>query len=321
MEKYMMVLAVFADLFIGDPRTKLHPVVLMGNFIAWMEKHLLKESDSPSQKRKKGVVLVCLVVSVIYTIAVAAAIGLLAMGPWWFFFGSILILVFMIAPRSLAEAGVEIKQYLADGDLVHARERVGWVVGRDTDKMDEQEVTRAAVETIAENIVDGVISPLFYFFLGGFPLAVMYRAVNTMDSMIAYENEKYIDFGYAAAKMDDVFNYIPARITALLLIIASFILRYDGKKAAEIVHRDADKHPSPNGGYPESAVAGALRIRLGGTNYYDGETHFREYMGDALEPIAPHHIDKTMRLLYVSTILFCLIGIGIEMAGQTGGTL
>ncbi len=313
MEKYMIVLAVLADLAIGDPRTKFHPVVLMGNFIAWFEKRLLKEGDSPAQKRKKGTMLVCLVLLSIYFSAVLVAILLLAMGPWWYFLGSILILTFMIAPRSLAEAGMEIKQHLTDGDLARARERVGYVVGRDTDEMNEQEITRATVETIAENIVDGVISPLFYFFLGGFPLTMMYRAVNTMDSMIAYKNEKYIDFGYAAAKLDDVFNYIPARITALLLIVASFILRYDGKKAMEIMRRDADKHPSPNGGYPESAVAGAIHVRLGGTNYYGGEEHFREYMGDPLEQLGADHIDKTIRLLYTATILFCMISIGIEM--------
>lgn len=313
MEKYMMILAVLADLFIGDPKTKLHPVALMGTFIGWLEKILLREGDTPTQKRRKGMVLVCAVLMIIYSLAVMLAVFLLSLGPWWFFGGSIFFLVFCIAPRSLAEAGIAIKGHLEAGNIEQARARVSWVVGRDTDRMDESEATRATVETIAENIVDGVISPLFYFFLGGFPLAMMYRAVNTMDSMIAYKNEKYIDFGYAAAKLDDVFNYIPARITAFLLIVSAFILRYDGRKAAEIVQRDADKHPSPNGGYPESAVAGALHIRLGGTNYYGGEEHFRAYMGDAQEKLCAKHIDQTIRLLYVTTILFCVIGLVFEL--------
>lgn len=313
MEKYMMSLAVLADLFIGDPKTKLHPVVLIGMLIGWLEKILLRQSDTPAQKKRKGMVLVCAVLMIIYSISVLIAVLLLSLGPWWFFGGSIFFLVFTIAPRSLAEAGIEIRECLQAGDMGKARTRVSWVVGRDTDRMDEAEVTRATVETIAENIVDGVISPLFYFFLGGFPMAMMYRAVNTMDSMIAYKNEKYIDFGYAAAKLDDVFNYIPARITALLLIASAAILRYDWKKSAEIVRRDADKHPSPNGGYPESAVAGALHIRLGGMNYYGGEEHFRAYMGDAQEVLAGKHIDQTIRLLYVATILFCVIGLVIEL--------
>lgn len=313
MEKYMMSLAVLADLFIGDPKTKLHPVVLIGMLIGWLEKILLRQSDTPEQKKRKGMVLVCAVLMIIYSISVLIAVLLLSLGPWWFFGGSIFFLVFTIAPRSLAEAGIEIRECLQAGDMEKARTRVSWVVGRDTDRMDEAEVTRATVETIAENIVDGIISPLFYFFLGGFPMAMMYRAVNTMDSMIAYKNEKYIDFGYAAAKLDDVFNYIPARITALLLIVSAAILRYDWKKSAEIVRRDADKHPSPNGGYPESAVAGALHIRLGGMNYYGGEEHFRAYMGDAQEVLAGKHIDQTIRLLYVATILFCVIGLVIEL--------
>lgn len=313
MEKYMMSLAVLADLFIGDPKTKLHPVVLIGMLIGWLEKILLRQSDTPAQKKRKGMVLVCAVLMIIYSISVLIAVLLLSLGPWWFFGGSIFFLVFTIAPRSLAEAGIEIRECLQAGDMGKARTRVSWVVGRDTDRMDEAEVTRATVETIAENIVDGVISPLFYFFLGGFPMAMMYRAVNTMDSMIAYKNEKYIDFGYAAAKLDDVFNYIPARITALLLIASAALLRYDWKKSAEIVRRDADKHPSPNGGYPESAVAGALHIRLGGMNYYGGEEHFRAYMGDAQEVLAGKHIDQTIRLLYVATILFCVIGLVIEL--------
>lgn len=257
--------------------------------------------------------LVCSVLMIVYSLMVMVAILLLALGPWWFFGGSIFFLLFAIAPRSLAQAGIEIREALQAGDIETARKRVGWVVGRDTDKMDEGEVTRATVETIAENIVDGVISPLFYFLLGGFPLAMMYRAVNTMDSMIAYKNEKYMDFGYAAAKLDDVFNYIPARITALLLIASAMFLRYDWKKASEIVRRDADKHPSPNGGYPESSVAGALHIRLGGTNYYGGEEHFRAYMGDATESLGAKHIDQTIRLMYAATILFCLIGLLIEV--------
>lgn len=321
MEKYMMILAVLADLFIGGASGKYHPVMLIKSLIGSLENRLLSEYDSSEQKRKKGVRLVCIVISTVYAVSVAVSIALLMMGPWWFFGGSILILALMIVPRSLAESGIKIKQCLAEGDFVGARERIGLIADRDTDEMDEQEIARASIETIADDMVGKVIAPLFYFFLGGFPLAVLCRAVNTMSSMIACENEKYADFGYAAAKLDEVFNYIPARLTAFLLILASLILQYDGKKAMEIVRRDAGRHSSPNNGYPEAAAAGALHIRLGGRSCYGGEERFCAYMGDAIERINVRHIEKMMRLLYLAAILFCLIGISIEMAGEVGGGL
>ena len=189
----------------------------------------------------------------------------------------------------------------------YARERVGWIVGRDTQNLNEAEVTRAAVETVSENTVDGVISPLFYFAIGGLPLAIFYRAANTMDSMIAYKNEKYFFFGQIAARLDDILNYVPARITAILFICAAFILRLDYKNAFAMMKRDAKKHPSPNGGYAEATVAGALNVRLGGTNYYFGEPHFRAYMGEPNESLEAEHILGAIRLMYTATILFLII--------------
>jgi len=165
-------------------------------------------------------------------------------------------------------------------------------------------VTRATVETIAENIVDGIISPLFYFALGGLPLAFLYRAVNTMDSMIGYKSDKYIAFGMVAARTDDVFNLIPARITAALIILTALILRFDSKNAFRSIKRDARKHPSPNSGYAEAGVAGALGVRLGGTNYYGGIKSFRAYMGEEREKLAPVHIQQTISIMYLVTGLF-----------------
>ena len=185
-----------------------------------------------------------------------------------------------------------------------ARFKVGWIVGRDTDNLTEGEATRATVETISENIVDGIISPLFYFFIGGLPLAVAYRAANTMDSMIGYKNDKYLFFGRAAALADDVWNYIPARLTGLMLVAAAFLLGLDWRGAWKIMRRDAAKHPSPNGGWTESTVAGALGVRLGGLNYYFGKPSFRTYMGDPVHALEANHISLAIRMMYTVTVMF-----------------
>ena len=217
-----------------------------------------------------------------------------------------LLLAFTISPKSLAKAGRGIYALLLTNELDKARKAVGWIVGRDTEELDESEVARATVETIAENTVDGVIAPLFFFVIGGVPLAFLYRAANTMDSMIGYKNEKYLYFGKAAAKLDDVLNYIPARITAVLFIVSAWLLGFDSRNAMRMMQRDAAKHPSPNGGYAEATVAGALHIRLGGINSYFGKKSFRAYMGEAIERTAPKHIMESIRMMYTATVLFLI---------------
>ena len=202
------------------------------------------------------------------------------------------------------------RNLLKDGELSEARRKVGWIVGRDTEKLSAPEASRAAIETVAENTVDGIISPLFFYLVGGLPLAVLYRAANTMDSMLGYKNAKYLYFGRVAARLDDVLNYIPARVTGALFVLAAFLLHFDGRRAWRILRRDAAKHPSPNGGHAEAPVAGALGIRLGGKNYYFGEPHFRAYMGEATRDIEADDIQKTVRLMYTVTVLFLLIAYG-----------
>jgi len=298
--------AFLMDTVIGDPRTKLHPVVLMGNLIGWLEQVLYEQEDSDGRKFVKGALLVLLVLLVCY----AAAAGLMHLSYYLPTWGSALvgafILSFTISPKSLARAGREIYLLLADGNLAEARKKVGWIVGRDTDELDEAEIARATVETIAENTVDGIIAPLFFFALGGVPLAVLYRAANTMDSMLGYKNEKYLYFGRAAARLDDVLGLLPARITGVLFVTSAALLGYDAHNAFRIMCRDAAKHPSPNGGYAEATVAGALHIRLGGYNSYFGKKHFRAYMGDALAVTAPHHILRCIRMMYTATVLFLI---------------
>ncbi len=308
------VAAFILDCLIGDPRSKFHPVVLIGNLIAWLEKRFYRAEDSNMTKFSMGFLLMLLVLLISYDVAWGVVTA--AAGESWLSYGvQALLLSFTISPRSLAAAGKEIQQYLWADDLAEARKKVGWIVGRDTQSLDASEVTRATVETIAENIVDGIIAPFFFFFLGGVPLAVAYRAANTMDSMIGYKNDKYLYFGRAAARLDDVLNYIPARITGILLVLAAGILRLDMKNSWRIMRRDAAQHPSPNGGFPEAATAGALGIRLGGMNSYFGKPHFRAYMGDPLETLAAPHITGAIRLMYTATVLFLLVAGVLSLGG------
>ncbi|MBO5589508.1 MAG: cobalamin biosynthesis protein CobD [Anaerovibrio sp.] len=302
------ILAFFIDAVMGDPRSKLHPVVLIGNLIAGIEGMLYGKEDSDKKKLVLGGILVVLVL--LFTFAVVNGIMNLVKMLDNIYVVTLIeafFLSFTISPNSLAAAGKELYGYLVADDLDNARYKVGWIVGRDTEDLTPGEVSRATIETIAENTVDGIIAPLFYFAIGGVPLAFLYRAVNTMDSMVGYKNDRYIYFGRVAARADDVLGYIPARITGLLFVVSAFILGYDGKKAWKILRRDASKHPSPNGGWAEATVAGALHIRLGGFNSYFGKIHFREYMGDPVEEIGFDHIMKTIRLMYTDTILFLII--------------
>ena len=304
------VVAFFIDALIGDPRSKFHPVVLIGNLISFLEKIFRRDSDGYIKKICKGGVLVALVLAISYGVGVLIFIlanvsGYLTMK----IFIEALVLSFMISPRSLADAGREIYFLLDAENIIQARKKVGWIVGRDTDYLNEAEIVRATVETVSENTVDGIISPLFYFAVGGLPLAIAYRAVNTMDSMLGYKNEKYLYFGRVAARLDDVANFIPARITGILFIAAAFILNLDYKNAFHMMKRDAMKHPSPNGGFAEATVAGALKIQLGGINSYFGVPHFRAYMGDPIESLEPEHILGAIRLMYTATIIFLCLAI------------
>ena len=303
-----MIIAVVAfliDALLGDPRSKFHPVVMMGNLISLLEKILRRELDSPLLQIFKGGLLVAVIVVVAYVVGFAVELlshAMPALAAQVFI--QALVLSFMISPRTLADAAREIYWLLESENLPRAREKVGWIVGRDTANLNEAEVSRATVETVAENTVDGVISPLFYFAVGGLPLAVAYRAINTMDSMFGYKNEKYFYFGRVAARLDDIANFIPARLTGLLFVCAAIVLHLDWRNAFNMMRRDASKHPSPNGGWAEATVAGALNIRLGGTNYYFGEPHFRAYMGEPNEILEAAHILGAIRLMYTATILF-----------------
>ncbi|MDF2635998.1 MAG: Cobalamin biosynthesis protein cbiB [Pelosinus sp.] len=304
MEQYLLLVAILIDTFLGDPRSSMHPVVMIGNCISFFERKLLAPQYSPTLKKLTGMFLVIIVLGITYGVTWWMLKLLSQIHPWAEFLGGAILLSFTISPNSLAKAGNEIYQYLVSGNLQQARFKVGWIVGRDTDNLNVSEITRATVETIAENIVDGIISPLFYFVIGGVPLAFLYRAVNTLDSMVGYKNAKYTDFGMCAARIDDVFNYIPARLTAILILLATFVLRLNLTEACKAIWNDAAKHPSPNSGLSEAGVAGALGVRLGGLNYYGGIPSQRAYMGKADTPLIPLHIKQTINIMYVTTAFF-----------------
>ena len=295
--------ALLLDTLVGDPRSKYHPVVLIGNCISFYEHLLYKKNTIARNQILLGISTVLLVLMTVMIIVT----GLLFIGgtihPIGYFIVSLLCLYIAISPRCLAEAGIEIANLLRKQDISEARRKVGWIVGRKTSELDESEITRATIETVAENTVDGIISPLFWFVLLGPWGAIGYRAINTMDSMLGYKNERYLYFGRFAARLDDVVNYIPARITCVLFVIASFLCGKDWKHAIRIATRDAHKHPSPNGGYAEAPVAGALHIRLGGQNVYHDKVTFRAYMGDPITSMVGKHIYQTIYLMYTVSIL------------------
>ena len=295
--------ALVVDTMLGDPRSKYHPVVLIGNCISFYENILYKKNTTPKYQIILGISTVLLVLMSVMIIVT----GFLFIGgtihPVVYSIVSLLCLYIAISPRCLAEAGIEIANLLRKQDILEARRKVGWIVGRKTSDLDESEITRATIETVAENTVDGIISPLFWFVLLGPWGAIAYRTINTMDSMLGYKNDRYLYFGRFAARLDDVVNYIPARITFVLFVIAALLCGKDWKHALRIAARDAAKHPSPNGGYAEAPVAGALHIRLGGHNVYHDKVTFRAYMGDPIEPMVGRHIYQTIYLMYTVSIL------------------
>lgn len=309
-------LALLFDMVVGDPRSALHPVALIGQMIAWFERRLLVLGDSPALKKIKGALLVFLVLAISYGVVYEfMRIVNNTLPPMAAVLIEALLLSFTISPGSLTGAGREIQEQLLNENLTEARWLVSQIVGRDTEALGEREITRATVETMAENIVDGIISPLFFAWIGGAPLAYLYRAVNTMDSMLGYRNERYGDFGMAAARTDDVFNYIPARITGMLIVLAALLLRFDPMGAARAIWRDAGRHPSPNSGLSEAGVAGALGVQLGGLNYYGGIPSCRATMGEPLQELKAVHISRTALLVYMVTLLFSFAITGMGYYG------
>ena len=306
-------LGFLLDLWLADPGWMPHPVVLMGKCITRLEEVLRSRFPAtPKGERAAGCVLAVLLP--VGTLVLTGAICLLA--------GRIHPLLEMavqtfwcwqaLAVKGLAEESKNVYRQLAAEDLPGARRAVARIVGRDTQALTEEGVTKAAVETVAENFSDGVVAPLFYMMIGGAPLALCYKAVNTMDSMIGYKNQRYLQFGRAAAKLDDAANYLPSRLAAVFWILAAGLTGQDAPNAWRIWWRDRRNHASPNSAQTESACAGALGVQLAGPAYYFGEYYDKPTIGDARRPIEPRDILRANRMLFAGAGLALVLGLGLR---------
>ena len=238
--------------------------------------------------------------------------------PYLAFAGETLLCYQLLAARALRDESVKVYKALRDGTLEEARKAVSMIVGRDTDRLDEIGVAKAAVETVAENASDGVIAPLLFLAIGGAPLGVLYKSINTMDSMVGYKNDRYLYFGRAAAKLDDLVNFIPARLAGVLLCLAARPAGFDGRNAWRIFRRDRKNHKSPNSAHTEAAAAGALDVQLAGSSYYFGKLVEKPTIGDPLRPVEPADILRCNRLMYAGTflamVLFCGLPLVLSLA-------
>ncbi|RAL25623.1 adenosylcobinamide-phosphate synthase CbiB [Thermoflavimicrobium daqui] len=304
--------AYIVDRLIGDPRWLPHPVVGMGKVISFLDKKLQqtihkfqwKNETHTNHIRLLGFLFPLCVVGGVYILTKFVVTGIASWNHWLGFALEIALIATTIATKGLADAGNAIYQALISGDLSKARQALSMVVGRDTKQLNESEIVRGGVETIAENIVDAVTAPLFFAAIGGAPLAMAYRAVNTLDSMVGYRNERYLHLGWASARLDDLVNWIPARLTLVPMLLALGILRLDPKLAWQVMKQDAHRHPSPNSGFPEAAMAGGLHIQLGGVNTYQGKVSRRALLGQPLNERKPAHLLQAIQVLYVTTILY-----------------
>ena len=290
------LLAAYAlDLVLGDPPSWPHPVRWLGRLIAAGEEPLRRRLASP---RLAGAVLAGACV-----LAAAGSAALLvwlatAGHPWLGWLTSVLLLYWAMAVRDLADHAWAVYRPLLQGDLPGARAALSYIVGRETAALDQAGIIRATVETIAENMVDGIISPLFYAALGGAPLAWAFKAVSTLDSMVGYKTPRYREFGWAGAKLDDLANWLPARLSGLFFTLAARLLGLDWRRTWQIFVRDGRRHASPNAGWPEAAVSGALGLRLGGPNVYHGTLMEKPWIGDPLREPELADIARAIRLLY-----------------------
>jgi len=301
--------AYLADLFFGDPPGYPHPVRLIGQAISLLENKFLQWAHTPWAQRVFGLILAVTIVSG----AGIATWAVIRMAGWVHPAFSSVVTIFLayttLATRNLYDEPRKVIRALEQEDLTLARKEVGFLVGRDTDRLDEKEICRALIETVSENTSDGVIAPLFYLVIGGPALAMAYKALNTLDSMVGYRNDRYRYLGWASARGDDLANLIPSRLTALIFILTSFILRKNWRGAWRVTRRDGQKNPSPNSGYPEAAMAGALGVQLGGKNFYFGRVEEKPLIGEPERSIDRIVAKESLRLMIVNSFIAVIISI------------
>ena len=306
-----IITAYFLDLIIGDPYWLPHPVRIIGKVIEYLERTLRKNNQNQQTEKIKGIILTVITVGLSYFIIYFLIYTAGIISPGLKFVFSSFFIFTTLSTKNLGEEAFSVYRALKEDNLELARKRVSRIVGRDTKDLNEEEIVRATIESIAEGTVDGIISPLFYAVLGGAPLATAYKAVNTLDSMVGYKNEKYLYFGWFSAKLDDLVNYLSARISVLLIPVASLLVRQRGLMALRAIFRDGKKSPSPNAGIPEAGFAGSLGIQLGGVNFYRGLKEYRPILGEKLKEISPKDILKAILLSCTVSMLMFLSGLVI----------
>ena len=306
-------IAYILDLIFGDPQNIIHPVQIIGKIISLGEKILLKEKSGSRYKFFAGIILNIFVVSITYGLTCLIYKSSKISGVFTLIEIYLMYTVFSV--NSLAREGNRVYNILKEGNIEKARKDLSYLVSRDTETMDEKMIIRSTMETISENTVDGIVAPMFYMFLGGLPLAMTYKAINTLDSMVGYKNEKYMDFGKFSAKIDDIANFIPARITGFLIVAASMILRYNYKNSLKIFIRDRKNHSSPNSAHAEASVAGALGVQFGGRVSYFGKEVDKPVIGDKIKDFELEDIKKNIKIMYaasfLSLVMFSVISLGI----------
>lgn len=301
------------DCIFGDPHWRFHPICIIGNLISSLEDPLrgaFKKNERG--EAAAGTVMVLIVCITVTAVSVAISAAAYHISPWLYMICESLMCWFIIAARSLKKESMRVYYALEKGSLEDSRNAVSMIVGRDTAALDRSGVIKAAVETVAENTSDGVIAPMIYTAIGGAPLGFLYKAINTMDSMVGYKNERYIRFGRAAAKLDDIVNFIPSRISGALMVFSAYIMRMDGAGARRIFKRDRLKHASPNSAQTEAACAGALGVQLAGDAYYFGKLYKKEYIGDDTRDVEPEDIVLANRLMYTASVTALALLLGIK---------
>ena len=297
--------AYVVDIIVGDPRGFPHPVVIIGKFVKFLE------GGMGGFKRKGGIILWLAVVIPVYLITWGVVEGCLLINSLFGAIITILLASLTLATKSLYDESKVVLNALNRGDMEEARKRLSMIVGRDTKDLNGKEILRAVIETVSENLSDGIVAPMFYLTLGGVPLAMAYKAVNTLDSMVGYKNAGYRDIGCFSAKMDDMANLIPARLTGFIIIFSAFILRLNWRDSWRIMRRDGRNHSSPNSGISEAAVAGSLGIQLGGENRYFGEIVRKPTIGDKIKEIDKRDIKKAWVIMFTSSFLMAVVCLSV----------
>lgn len=311
-DPWIIIAAAFVlDLLLGDPPTWPHPVRWMGGAVKRLEPHLRRWIRRPFVA---GVLLVVLLVPGAWGVGFALVAAAGRLSPILALAVQVVILWTCLSTRSLHTAAMAVQRALVRQDLGAARAAVAMIVGRETAHLDAEGISRATVETVAENLVDGVAAPLFFALLGGAPLALAYKMVNTLDSMVGYRSPRYLEFGRAAARLDDAANFLPARLSLLLITAPAEILFRRGRQAWRTARRDGGRHPSPNAGWPEAAFAGALGVRLGGSNRYHGQTVCKPFIGLEHRPVQVIDIARACDLMLASAFCGVLLTVGLALA-------